>query len=77
VIKGMFRKGVKVNHYFTSSTNWFIRTNCPLGMRFFWRDKPIFDTDNEFNTKNAQAAQYMRFSCGWTDWRQMFGAAGV
>lgn len=74
---GMFPKGIVVNHYLTSSTAWFIRTNAPFGMRFLWRDKPMFDTDNEFDTKNAKAAQYMRFSCGCTDWRQLFGTPGV
>ena len=74
---GMFPKGIVVNHYFLSTTAWFIRTNAPYGARFMWRDKPMFDTDNEFDTKNAKAAQYMRFSCGVTDWRQYFGTAGV
>lgn len=74
---GMFPKGIVVNHYFLSATAWFIRTNAPYGLRFMWRDKPMFDTDNEFDTKNAKAAQYMRFSCGCTDWRQIFGTPGV
>lgn len=74
---GMFPKGIVTNHYFLSSTAWFIRTDAPYGLRFLWRDKPMFDTDNEFDSKNAKAAQYMRFSCGWTDWRQIFGTQGV
>lgn len=73
----MFKDGIKVNHYFLSGTAWFIKTNAPYGARFMWRDKPTFDTDNEFDTKNAKAAQYMRFSCGVTDWRSYFGSAGV
>lgn len=75
--QGMFPDGIKVNHYFTSATAWFIRTNAPYGARFLWRDKPIFDTDNEFDSRNAKAAQYMRFSCGVTDWRSYFGTPGV
>ncbi len=74
---GMFPEGIRMNHYFTSSTAWLIRTNAPYGTRFLWRDKPIFDTDNEFDTKNAKAAQYMRFCAGWTDWRGWFGTPGV
>lgn len=74
---GMFPKGIITNHYFLSATAWFIRTNAPYGLRFLWRDKPSFDTDNEFDSKNAKAAQYMRFSCGCTDWRQIFGTPGV
>ncbi len=74
---GMFPKGIVTNHYFTSSTAWFVRTDAPFGLRFLWRDRPMFDTDNEFDTKNAKAAQYMRFSVGCTDWRQIWGTPGV
>ena len=73
---GMFPEGIKVNHYLLSSTAWYIRTNAPYGSRFLWRDKPMFDTDNEFDTRNAKAAQYMRFSAGVTDWRGWFGTPG-
>ena len=74
---GMFPEGIKVNHYLLSSTAWYIRTNAPYGSRFLWRDKPMFDTDNEFDTRNAKAAQYMRFSAGVTDWRGWSGTPGV
>jgi hypothetical protein len=74
---GMFPKGIMVNHYLLSATAWFIRTNCPYGARFMWRDKPMFDTDNDFDTKNAKAAQYMRFSAGITDFRQYYATPGV
>jgi len=71
-----FPKGVKMNHYFTSPHAWFVRTNCPNGMQMFWRDKPEFDQDNDFDTKNAKAATYMRFSVGNTDPRGIFGSNG-
>jgi hypothetical protein len=72
-----FPKGIKVNHYFTSATAWFIRTNVPYGTQFFWREQQTFDTDNDFDTKNAKAAAYMRFSAGWTDFRGVYGTPGV
>lgn len=71
-----FPKGIKMNHYFTSAHPWFIRTNCPNGMTFFWRERPMFDQDNDFDTKNAKAASYMRFSVGCTDPRGIFGSNG-
>lgn len=71
-----FPKGVKMNHYFTSAHAWFIRTNVPNGMTFFWRDEPMFDQDNDFDTKNAKAASYMRFSVGCTDPRGVYGSNG-
>jgi hypothetical protein len=69
-----FPKGIKMNHYFTSMGAWFVRTNVPNGMTFFWRNKPAFDQDNDFDTKNAKAATYMRFSVGCTDPRGLYGS---
>lgn len=71
-----FPKGIKMNHYFNSPHAWFIRTNAPNGMTFFWRDEPMFDQDNDFDTKNAKAASYMRLSVGCTDPRGIFGSNG-
>jgi len=71
-----FPGGIKMNHYFTSAHPWFIRTNVPNGMTLFWRDEPIFDQDNDFGTKNALAATYMRFSVGDIDPRGLYGSNG-
>lgn len=73
----VFPEGIKVNHYFTSSTAWFIRTNVPNGMRYFSREAASFDQDNDFDTKNAKAACYERYSFGMTDFRGVFGTPGV
>jgi hypothetical protein len=72
----VFPKGIKMNHYFTSAHPWFIRTNALKGMTFFWRDEPMFDQDNDFDTKNAKAASYMRLSVGCTDPRGIYGSNG-
>ena len=71
-----FPKGIKMCHYFTSAGPWFLRTNIPNGMTMFWRDEPMFDQDNDFDTKNAKAAAYMRFSVGCTDPRGIYGSNG-
>lgn len=68
--------GIKMNHFFTNAHPWFIRTNAPNGMTFFWRTRPEFGQDNDFDTKNAKAASYMRFSLGCTDPRGIFGSNG-
>lgn len=69
-----FPKGIKLNHYFTSASQWFVRTNCPNGMTMFWRERPNFAQDNDFDTKNAKALAYMRLSVGCTDPRALFGS---
>ena len=71
-----FPKGIKMNHYFTAAHAWFIRTNCPSGMKFFWRERPSLTQDNDFDTKNAKALSYMRMVMGCTDPRGIAGSNG-
>ena len=69
-----FPKGIKMNHYFTLPSTWFVRTNCPEGMTAFWRQKPDLQQDNDFDTRNSKALSYMRLSVGCTDPRGIFGS---
>jgi hypothetical protein len=73
---GAFPKGIMVNEYFTNPHRWFVRTNVPKGMRMFWRVRPTFEKDNEFDTKNASARSYMNLSFGCSEVRQLFGSDG-
>ena len=72
-----FPKGIKVNHYFSSFTSWFVRTNIPRSLQYFERDKISFDQDNDFDSKNAKAACYERYSAGWADFRGAYASPGV
>ena len=72
----VFPKGIHVNQFFTAAHAWFVRTNCPHGMRMYWRNRPMFDQDNDFPTKNALASTYMRFSVGATDPHGIAGSNG-
>lgn len=71
-----FPGGIKLNHYFTAAKAWFVRTNCPNGLQMYWRERPSFDQDNDFDTKNAKAATYLRFSVGATEPRSIYGSNG-
>lgn len=69
--------GVKVNHYFTSGTAWFLRTNVANGMTYFEREGISFTQDNDFSTMNALSKGYERYSFAWSDPRAVFGTDGV
>lgn len=71
-----FPGGIKLNHYFTAPHAWFVRTNCPNGMKMYWREQPNLAQDNDFDTKNAKALCYFRMSVGCTDPRGIFGSNG-
>lgn len=74
---GKFSGGVKVNHYLTSTTAYFIRTNVQDGMKYFERKGDMFTQDNDFDTDNAKYKATGRYSFGWTDPRGLYGNAGA
>jgi len=76
-ITGEFPKGIKVNHYFSDSDAFFIRTNCPDGMKHYQRHKIDLEQDNDFDTKNAKAGSYDYYSFGWSDPRAVYGSPGA
>jgi len=69
--------GIKVNHYFSDSDAYFIRTNVTDGMKMYQRDGFDLKQDNDFDTDNAKAKSYDRYSVGWSDWRGLFGTPGA
>lgn len=68
---------VVVNHYLTSTTAWFIRTDSPDGMKYFNRRAEEFNTENDFDTENAKFKATARYVFGWTDPRGVYGSAGA
>ena len=68
--------GIIMNHYLTSPNAWFLRTNIQNGLKYYSRVGIQFDQDNDFDTMNAKAKGYERYSFGWTDPRAIFGVNG-
>jgi len=68
--------GIRVNHYFTSTTAWFVRTNVMEGMKYFTREDDKFAMDNDWDTDNAKFKATSRYSFGWTDPRALYGTTG-
>lgn len=69
--------GIAMNHYLTDQDAWFIRTNAPRGMICYERETQELSQDNDFDTMNAKAKAYERYSFGWADWRGLFGSPGA
>ena len=68
--------GIKMNHYFTDSDAWFVRTDVSNGLCFFQREEIEFSQDNDFDTKNFKYKAYERYVPGVSDWRGLYGSAG-
>lgn len=69
---------VKVNHYFTDTDAWFIRTNlASVGLRHFERWGDRFEMDNDWDTDNAKFKSIGRYSFGASDKRAIYGSPGA
>lgn len=74
VIQNRFK--VVVMDYFTSNTAWFLIDPTVAELNFFWRRRLEFKNTEDFDTMQAKYRGYMRFSCGYSDYRGVFGSAG-
>ena len=72
-----FPKGIEVNHYLTDADAWFIKTNCPDGLKYMERRADAFGTEQDFDTENAKFKATFRGSFGWSDPRGIFGSPGA
>ena len=71
-------QGIKMNHYLTDADAWFVRTNIPKesGLIYQEREAMVFDTDNDFDTKNFKAKGYEDYAFSVVDPRALYGSAG-
>jgi hypothetical protein len=73
VLKGM---GIEIgsNRYFTSNTNFWLVSDLDDGLRFIWRQKPMFREHNTEDNYTATFSVIERFSVGWSNWRDVYGS---
>lgn len=61
----------------TSANAWFIQTDARDGLKVLWRRKLEKGMEGDFETDSVRYKATMRFGSGWTDWRNIYGNAGV
>lgn len=66
-----------VMSYLTSATAYFVFDSQMNEMNFFWRRKPRFKSEKNFDTDVAKYKGSLRFSCGYSDWRGWVGSTGT
>jgi hypothetical protein len=76
-VSGKIPQGIAVNHYLTDSNAWFVKTDCPDGLKYMDRRSDSFGTENDFDTENAKFKASFRGSFGWSDPRCIFGTPGA
>lgn len=60
-----------------SDTAWFLTDPTVAQLLFFWRKRPEFKSEEDFDTFVAKYRGYMRFSYGVSDWRGIVGSVGA
>ena len=61
-------------HFLTSATTWMVSSGDETNnVKFKWRQKPVTDTIDDFETKGTKHSIVFRFSTGATDWRGWAG----
>ena len=74
---GMVPEGYTVIHYLTDTDAWFIKTDCPNGLKMFNRAAIKTSMEADFDTGNVRYKARERYSFGWSDPRTVFGTPGA
>lgn len=60
-----------------SDTHWFLQDSKRHELNFFWRVRPEFKWEEDFDTFISKYRGYMRYSMGVSDWRGLVGSTGI
>lgn len=75
--KGVFANDPVILTRLTDADAWFIKTDCPEGLKHFKRTSLQRGMENDFETGNARYKARERYSFGWSDPRSLYGSAGA
>lgn len=69
--------GIVANPYLTDADAYFVTTSAQHGVKLIVRKEPVIDQGGDFDSKNAKFSVDMRLVGGWSDFRGVYGSAGV
>ena len=72
-----FPDGVKINHYLTDTDAYFVKTNCPDGLKHFRRKKLTRKVEGEFESGNMRYRARERYVFGFTNPRAAYASEGA
>ena len=73
---GMLPEGYSVNHYLTDTDAWFVKTDCPNGLKHFVRAALATGMEGDFDTGNMRYKARERYSFGYSDPRCVYASQG-
>jgi hypothetical protein len=70
-------EGYVINHYLTDTDAWFLKTDCPNGLKHFTRVAMSTGMDTDFDTGNSRYKARERYSFGVSDPLGIYGSPGA
>lgn len=74
---GFMRGAPAVNHFLTDPDAWFIKTDCPNGLKHFTRVALKTAMEGDFETGNVRYKARERYCFGWSDPRCIYASQGA
>ncbi len=74
---GAIPDGYGINHYLTDTNAWFLKTDCPNGLKHFKRTALSTGMDGDFDTGNSRYKARERYSFGVSDPLGIYGSPGA
>jgi hypothetical protein len=74
---GMLQEDPVVMSRLTSNTAWWVQTDAPEGLKHLVRRRMDKSMEGDFETDSMKYKSTERYSFGATDWRGIYGTAGV
>jgi len=62
--------------YLTDTDAWFLLADSHE-LNYFWRMRPVLESDKDFDSGDSKFKMTQRFSVGFTDWRGLVGTPGA
>lgn len=77
VRSSFYSKGPAVVTRLSDADAWFVKTDCPDGLKHFVRKKPSRKVEGDFETGNMRYRARERYVFGWSDWRGAYASPGA
>lgn len=74
---GLLSKGQANLARLTSTTAWWVQNQCEDGLKLVMRRRLERTSEPSFNTDSMRYKASERYWPSWTDWRTVYGTAGV
>jgi hypothetical protein len=73
---GLLSGGMVVDERLTDPDAWFVKTDCPDGLKHIVRKAIMKKIEGDFETGNMRYKARERYINGWSNWRGAYGTPG-